>query len=384
MKIAFTVDDCITPFARLSHAVVLVDDGVVRHVASRDESPVPAGYREIALGAQVLAPGYVDIHIHGGAGHDVMEATLAALEQIARHLARTGVTSYVPTTVTASDDTTLRALEGLAKAIEARTTDGGARPVGIHLEGPFISHAKRGVHPPEHIKDPSVPLFRRFYEAAAGHVCLLTVAPELPHADELIAEATQCGVVVSVGHSNATLAETRAGVRSGARHATHTFNAMRPLGHREPGILGAVLSDRDLSAEIIADGVHVAPEVIKLFLDAKGSERAVLVTDAISATGMPDGDYSLGPFTVQVKHGVARVEGKLAGSVLTLDRAVRNITGFAGWTLDASVRLASANAAAVIRADDIGVIQPGARADFAVLDADGNVVNTILAGRPLH
>jgi N-acetylglucosamine-6-phosphate deacetylase len=159
---------------------------------------------------------------------------------------------------------------------------------------------------------------------------------------------------------------------------------MRPLDHREPGILGAVLADRDLSAEIIADGVHVAPEIIKLFLDAKGRERAVLVTDAISATGMPDGDYQLGSFTVTVRNGVASLGGKLAGSVLTLDRAVRNIVEFAGWTLADSVRLATANPGRVIGLADAGAIAPGKRADFVVLDRAGNVVNTIIAGVPLR
>lgn len=384
MKIAITADVCLSPLSRLDHAVILVEDTLIREVGTRDTLTIPAGYQELSLGAHVLAPGYVDIHIHGGAGHDVMEATPAALEQIELHLARTGVTTYVPTTVTASIETTLRALEGLANAIE-RPSDGlRARPVGIHLEGPFISHAKRGVHPPEHLKEPSVDLFDRFYHAARGHVRLMTVAPELPHAMQLIEHAARKGVAVSVGHSNATLNDTQVAMGAGARHATHTFNAMRPLDHREPGILGAVLTDFDLSAEIIADGVHVAPEIIKLFVKVKGADRAVLVTDAISATGMPDGDYRLGAFTVTVSNGVASLEGKLAGSVLTLDRAVRNVMRFSGWDLAHSVRLASANPARVVGLTDAGRIEPGARADFVVLDTDGNVVNTIIAGRPNH
>jgi N-acetylglucosamine-6-phosphate deacetylase len=384
VKIAFTPAVCLSPFERIDKPVVLVDDGIVRALGTRETLAIPAGYREVALANHILAPGYVDIHIHGGAGRDVMEATPEALAQIERHLARTGVTSYVPTTVTASENTTLRALEGLAKAIGAPREDGRARPVGIHLEGPFISHAKRGVHPPEHITTPSLKLFQRFYDAAQGQVRLMTIAPELPNAEELISEASRRGVTVSVGHSDATLAETNAGIRAGARHATHTFNAMRPFDHRAPGILGAVLTSNEVSAEIIADGVHVAPEVIKLFLDAKGRDRAVLVTDAISATGMPDGNYQLGAFTVQVSKGVASLEGKLAGSLLTLDRAVRNVMRFAGWSLTDSVRLATANPARTIGLTDCGSIQTGARADFVILDREGNVTNTFVAGIPLR
>jgi N-acetylglucosamine-6-phosphate deacetylase len=384
-KTALIADYCVTPFTRLEHGVVLVEDGMIRTFGSREQVSIPAGYAQLDLGAQVLAPGYIDVHIHGGAGHDVMEATPDEITLIERHLARTGVTSYVPTTVTASEETTLRALDCLADAIETShdAGDGRARAVGIHLEGPFISHAKRGVHPPEYIREPSLELFERFYHAARGHVRLMTIAPELPNAVELICEATRRGITVSLGHSNADLAAARAGIRAGARHATHTFNAMRPLDHREPGIVGAVLADRDLSAEIIADGIHLAPEIIKLFLDAKGLERAVLVTDAISATGMPDGSYRLGSFTVEVRGGVASSEGKLAGSVLTLDRAVRNVMSFAGWRLAEAVCLATANPARVIGLADAGVMAQGARADFVVLDRGGSVVNTIVAGRAL-
>jgi N-acetylglucosamine-6-phosphate deacetylase len=384
VKIAFTADLCITPLARLNDAIVLVDDGIIRELGTRHALPVPAGYQQVELGPHILAPGYVDIHIHGGAGRDVMEATPDALSQVERHLARTGVTSYVPTTVTASDEATLHALDALADAIESVPNDGPrARPVGIHLEGPFISHAKRGVHPPEHLKEPSLELFDRFYQASRGHVRLMTVAPELPNAEELIAEVTHRGITVSLGHSNADLSAARMGIRAGARHATHTFNAMRPLDHREPGILGAVLADRDLSADIIADGVHVAPEIIKLFLDAKGPERAVLITDAMSATGMPDGAYQLGAMTVEVSGGVATLEGKLAGSVLTLDQAVRNVVDFAGWRLADAVRLATINPARTVNLIDAGSIRPGVRADFVVLDRGGSVINTIISGRSL-
>ena len=178
-----------------------------------------------------------------------------------------------------------------------------ACPLGIHLEGPFLSHKRRGVHPPENLLEPTLEVFERLWQAARGHVRMMTIAPELPGAIEVIAEAARRGVCVSIGHSDAVMATAQAAVKAGARHATHTFNAMRPLDHREPGILGEALTSQQLTADIIVDGIHVAPEIVKLFLRAKGLDRAVLITDATAAAGMPDGTYQLGPIEVEVKNG---------------------------------------------------------------------------------
>lgn len=382
MKTAFTSVACITPLEKISNAVVLVDDGVITAVAPRSEIEIPSNARVEDFGDATLAPGFVDIHIHGGAGHDVMDGTPAALAAIERHLAKHGTTSYYPTTVTAAVDLTLHALEKLADAIEkAPASELRARPLGIHAEGPFISREKRGVHPIEHIRDASLDLFDRMWQASRGHIEIMTVAPEIAGADDLIREATRRGVHVSLGHSNACLADARKGIDAGARHATHTFNAMRALDHREPGILGAVLTDDRLTAEIIADGVHVAPEMIQLFLKAKGPERAVLVTDAISATGMPDGEYQLGGFVVDVKGNTCMSDGRLAGSVLTLDRAVRNVMQFASWPLENALRLATLNPAKVAGAcGRKGKIAPGADADFAVLTPSGELIKAVVGG----
>jgi N-acetylglucosamine-6-phosphate deacetylase len=210
----------------------------------------------------------------------------------------------------------------------------------------------------------------------------LTIAPEIPGAMEVIAEASRRGVCVSIGHSDAEMQTAKDAVAAGARHATHTFNAMRPLDHRQPGIIGEVLSNDSITADLIADGIHVAPEVVKVFLRAKGVERAVLITDAISATGMPDGQYQLGPILVEVKDGKCTANGSLAGSVLTMDRAVRNVTQFSNWSLRDAVRAATFNAAhAVGLSGHYGVLAAGARADFNVLSSSGDVMKTIVAGR---
>jgi N-acetylglucosamine-6-phosphate deacetylase len=280
-------------------------------------------------------------------------------------------------------------LERLADAIESaqKTSSSNgepvsARPLGIHLEGPFLSHKRRGVHPPEYLVNPTIEVFERLWQAARGHVRMMTIAPEIPGAIEVIAEAARRKVCVSIGHSDAELPTAQAAVQAGARHATHTFNAMRPLDHRDPGILGEVLSDDRLSADLIADGIHVSPLVVKVFLQAKGTERAVLITDAISATGMPDGQYQLGPIQVDVKDGKCTANGSLAGSVLTMDRAVRNVTQFSNWKLRDAVRAATLNPArAVSMAQDHGMLAPGARADFTVLSSTGDVIKTIVGGR---
>jgi N-acetylglucosamine-6-phosphate deacetylase len=236
------------------------------------------------------------------------------------------------------------------------------------------------VHPPENLLAPTLTLFEQFWQAARGRICMMTIAPELDGAPEVITEAVRRGVCVSLGHSDANFDATERGIAAGARHTTHTFNAMRPLDHRNPGILGAVLTDRRVSADIIADGVHLDPAIVKLVADAKGSEQTVLITDAISATGMPDGRYRLGSIEVDVRDGKCMTEGKLAGSVLTMDRAIRNLSRFAEWDLPQAVAAASKNPARVAGIQNKGVLAVGADADFVVLNAEGEVLRTFAGG----
>jgi len=279
----------------------------------------------------------------------------------------------------------LRALDRLASAVENRSQRAkiprtGASPMGIHLEGPFISHARKGVHPPENLLPPTIATFERLWQAARGHVKIMTIAPELDGAAELIAEAARREICVSLGHSDADFDTSERGIAAGARHATHMFNAMRPLDHRAPGILGAVLTDPRVSADMIVDGVHLDPAIVNLVAKAKGLEQTVLITDATSATGMPDGRYHLGSFEVEVKDGKCMANGKLAGSILTMDNAVRNLARFTGWTLSQAVTAASRNPARVARLANKGVLSAGADADFVVLNPAGEVLRTFIGG----
>jgi N-acetylglucosamine-6-phosphate deacetylase len=383
--LAFTAGRLFTPTDVIAQPIVLVEHGRVLQVSSRSSLPVPAGIPVADFGDDIIAPGYIDLHIHGSAGFDVMDDSATALSSIEQLLARHGVTGYFPTTVTASLDKTLHALERLADVIQKREQSEvpektRSRPLGIHLEGPFISHARRGVHPPEQLLTPTLGLFDQFWQAARGRIRMLTIAPELDGSLEVIAEATSRGVCVSLGHSDADFSATEHGIAAGARHATHTFNAMRPLDHRNPGILGAVLTDQRVSADIIADGVHLDPAIVKLFARAKGPQQTVLITDAISATGMPDGRYHLGSLEVDVRDGRCTKNGALAGSVLTMDRAVRNLARFAEWDLALAVAAASRNPARVAQIANKGVLEVGADADFVVLNAKGEVLRTFVGG----
>lgn len=379
---AITADELVTAAERISTPVILVEDGLITRLGSREAVEIPASASLQNFPGAVLAPGFVDIHIHGSAGYDVMQGDQKGLEKMATFLARRGVTSFLATTVTAERSALLAAVERLAEQIQNWPSESAmATPFGIHMEGPWISKVRCGVHPTASIENPSLEMFDRYYRAANGYLRLITIAPELPGAAEVIREAVKRGVRISLGHTDGEVHDADAAIRAGATHATHTFNAMRPLGHRDPGVLGRVLESESTSAEIIADGIHVDPVVIELFLRCKGADQAVLVTDAISAAGMPDGNYKLGTFEVTVTGDRCELDGKLAGSVLTLERAVRNVMRYSGWNLGECARLATANPARVVGESKRGTLAAGARADINVLSPKGEVMECFAGGQ---
>lgn len=381
MRTVVTADRLWNGSQLINHPIVVINDGQIESLVPRTESEIPSGAQWFNFPGATLAPAFLDVHFHGAVNHDVMEATPEALDTIGDFLATRGTASFLATTVTAPMDATLRALDGLADLIERPAQPGRSRPLGIHLEGPFLSHAKRGVHPPASLVAPDIAVFDRMLNAARGHVRLMTLAPELPGAAELAAHADARGVRISMGHSNATAEETQAVRSAGAVSATHTFNAMRPLDHREPGILGVALSDDDLYAEIICDGIHTRPEVVKLWWRAKGPTRGLLITDAMSATGMPDGEYMLGGFAVQVTAGHAMANGVLAGSVLTQNRALENFLRFTGATLTDGLGLLTTNPARMTgftkQAGSVAVGQP---ANLVAIDSTGKLLQSIVGG----
>lgn len=376
----------LTPHEAIPDGVVVIEDGKITAVGHRDEVQPPAGAENCVAKDMTIAPGFVDVHIHGAGGKDVMEATTSSLKTVAAMAARHGTTSFVATTVTAPVEDTLRSLEGIAKYIHAgQTPKAHATPLaeilGIHMEGPFISHKRRGVHPEKSLEKPSIELLEKFLEAADSCVRMLTLAPELPGALEMIDYAVNAGLVVGMGHTDATYEQARAAIERGARHAVHVYNAMRPFSHRDPGVLGAVLTDSEITTEIIADMVHVAAPAIQLLTAAKKTDHVIAITDGISATGMGDGRYRLGNFEVDVERGVCRdADGRLAGSTLTMDAALRNLIAMGIPPLEA-LRMATLYPARRLGlAGKKGALAPGADADLVVLTQDLQVAGVLTCG----
>lgn len=359
---------------------LLIEGTTVAAAGTPQSIHIPAGADRMDLSGMFVMPGFIDPHIHGCGGIDVMEGTFESLNSISRTLVRYGTTSFLPTTVSSPPDVLTAAIEQLRAAL-LKSFD-GAHPLGIHLEGPFINSARRGTHKASNVLAPDLALLEKWVNSPQGRVRLLTVAPELNGIEPLLRLAKDFNVTLAMGHSDATFAQARTAADQGICYAVHTFNAMRAFAHRDPGIVGEVLDDSRIYAEIIADGIHVADAVVRIFARAKGKSGILLVTDAISATGMPDGRYSLGKDLVDVRDGVCRnAEGKLAGSTLTQDAALRNFMQWTGWPLEEAVMGLTINPARALGLDNKGVLEPGADADVAILDKQLRVIATLVAGR---
>ena len=334
-----------------------------------------------------LLPGFIDVHIHGSGGTDVMDATPESLETMSRFLVRHGVTGFYATTVTATREATLAAVENAARHVESSRSENGeagaagARVLGVHLEGPFLSASFPGAQNPAHIRPPAATEFEELL--GAGPVRMITLAPEVAGADALIGMAAAAGVRVVLGHTAATFEEATSAIEAGVSQATHTYNAMSGLHHRRPGALGATLSDDRIYAQLIADGIHVHPAAMRILGRCKGPARTLLISDAIGAAGMAEGRYEMGRLPVIVKDGACRLEdGTLAGSVLTMDAALRNFMAATGWPLVQAWPATSLSQAQAMGIDrEVGRIRRGARADLVLLDGKAQVAATVVGGR---
>jgi N-acetylglucosamine-6-phosphate deacetylase len=332
-------------------------------------------------GSEYIAPGLIDLHLHGALGKDVMDAEVESLKAIAGHQARCGVTGFVPTTLAAPLPSVVAAVNAV---METRGLPLPSEIVGIHLEGPFLSLKKKGAQNPEYISEMSGETIESLLKAALGLRTIMTVAPEAGRNLEFIPALKEAGVIVSIGHSQASYELAVESFKRGISHATHLFNAMSGFESREPGVIGAVLDSESVTAEIIADGVHVHPASLRIALRQKGPDKTCLVTDSMNATGLGDGDFRVGGLEVVVKAGQARLKdsGALAGSVLTLNTAVKNIINWAGVTVSQAIQMASLNPARLLGIEDkLGSIEVGKYANLAVFDQDFHVVDTICRGR---
>jgi N-acetylglucosamine-6-phosphate deacetylase len=326
-----------------------------------------------------IAPGLVDVHMHGSDGVELMDGTVEAMATMGRYLARHGTVAFLPSTVTAMKDKT-RAVATLVADYSGAEDE--AEVLGIHLEGPYINERYKGAQYGPAIRRADLDELAELHSILGDRLRLVTLAPEVPGSLQAIAWLKERGITVSIGHSDATYEQAMEGFATGITHATHTYNGMRGLHHREPGVLGAILATPDIWAELIADLVHVHPGAIRVMLRSVGADRIVLITDAVQATGLPDGEYVLGDQRIFVQDGAARLkEGNLAGSTLTLLQAVVNMVREIGVSLPDAFRMASFNPAQSIGLADRGWIQEGNQADFVILTPGFEVQKTIIAGR---
>ena len=350
------------------------------------KQPLTEGAHVTDLEGAIVAPGFVDVHVHGGGGYDAMSGRPEDIDGMSLFLASKGATTFLPTTMTAEADALRSAVAAIGSAADRGTP--GAEAAGIHLEGPFLNPERCGAQNPAHIRPPSVDELLDYMELSKGRIRLMTIAPEMPGAEAVIRLAAERGITVSIGHSAATYGQVRKAAGWGASHVTHLFNGMNALHHRDPGVPGAALASDELAVEVIGDLIHVHPEMIKLVFRCKPQDKVVLITDGIPATGMPDGRYALGGLPIVTRDGQARLlmpdgsGGSLAGSMLTPDRALVNAMTAAGLALEDVLPALTINPARQAGlASRKGSLEVGKDADFVVLDDRYAVIATYVKGR---
>ena len=368
---------------------IVTEKGLEKTSLTYDEKFVTIGKNEEGLQElpeeYVVVPGFIDEHVHGAAGSDAMDGTMEDLGKIANALASEGTTAFLATTMTQSPENITKALKAV-KAYRELSPESGAEILGVHLEGPFISKDFVGAQPIEYLAKPSVEVFKKYQDASGDCVRIVTLAPEVEGSTELIKYLVSQNIVASIGHTNATYVDVKKAVEVGATNLTHTYNAMKPLHHREVGTVGSGFLFDELNCECICDGIHVSGPAIQLLHKNKPADKMTLITDAMRAKHMPDGVSELGGQVVIVKNGEARLEnGTLAGSVLKMNNAVKNVMKFLNLPLEEVVKLASQNPAKNLGVfDQMGSIKEGKRADFVILDKDLNVVQTVRNGKVIY
>jgi len=367
----------ITPLETLSDTAIIVDNGEIDNLVDKKKITNLAEFEVIHSENLVITPGLIDVHVHGGNGFDTLDSSLEALNGMSLFFAKHGVTGFYPTTLSATREKISEAIENLNKNIDKLK---GAKALGIHLEGPYLNHEHKGAQAPSQLRVAQPEEYQDWI--GKGSIRLITIAPEVEGARELIDYGVQRGVEFAIGHSGASYDQVIQAANSGVRQSTHTFNGMQGLHHRKPGTVGGILTDNRIYAQIISDGVHLHPATVKLVVLAKGIRRTILITDSVRAAGLEDGSYDLGELQITVKNGVARIaSGSLAGSTLTMDKAVRNVMQFANLSFKDAVTMATYVPAEAMRIlNNKGYIKVGADADLTFFDKEHHVAATMANG----
>lgn len=379
-ELALTKAALLTPFVMFDEANVLIKDGKILAAGPVEQVSIPDGFREVPLEGLMIVPGFIDQHLHGGGGAAVMEGTTDKLIEVARFHVTHGTTTFLASITSAAYDDLAKVAKALAGIGEKPYK--GARCLGLHLEGPFLSHKYYGTHLVNELREPDLEEVLKLHQLSEFGIKMVTLAPELPGAMEVAASLVDEGILCAIGHSDADFETTITAITNGFSCITHCFNQLRPFHHREPGVLGAALLRSELMVEIIADGVHLHPGTLELVLNTKGPEQIILVSDAMLPTGMPNGNYltNEGELTLE-KDSLTNQKGNLAGSVLTLEKAVKNFMDFTGCELTDALRMATYNPARYLGINKHkGSLYPGKDADLVALTPDLDVVMTMVEG----
>ncbi|MCF6463117.1 N-acetylglucosamine-6-phosphate deacetylase [Clostridium sp. Cult1] len=385
MKTLIKNTNIITPYEIKKGSSLVIEDGKIADIFN-GEIYNEESYDKIIDGeGKYLSPGFIDLHNHGNFGHDAMEGTYEALDIIADFHIKKGVTSFLATTMTEEADKIKKAVKNIGEYVNdgENNRDVKAQVLGVYLEGPYFSMEKKGAQPPQYIKNPDLEEIKNLIELSKNTIKIVALAPEIEGAKEAIKYLKEKGITISAGHTNGTFDEAKSGIDLGITQATHLYNGMRAYSHREPGVIGAVLTDERVACEMICDGIHLHVGAMDLAVKMKGKDGIILISDAMMATGLEDGKYELGGQDVYVKEGAARLEdGTLAGSTLTLNKAVYNMVHMVNIPLEDAVRMASLNPARAIGVDNKkGSIEIGKDADLIIFDDDLNILKAMVKGK---
>lgn len=380
MNLAINNADIITPFRVIKRGSLVIEGKKIAAIGEAKEVRIPSGIRTINAEGMMVTPGFVDLLVHGGGGYGFADMSTESVEKISEFYFRHGTTGLLAALYSKPEKEMIADVRRIA---EFCRTSKSSNVWGIHLEGPFINKELHGAMKKDYLWQPSVEKWRKLFEVSQGYIRLMTIAPELAGVEEVMREAAKNDVVLSIGHSAATYPEVLKAIDNGAAHVTHMFNAMKPFHHREPGVVLAAMLHNELKVELIADGIHVHPAVMRLMYQVKGEGGIVLISDAIRASGMPDGEYTFMDQKILVKGKKAYLpDGTLAGSTLTMEQAVKNMVQLVDVPLTHAVRMATLNGAKVLGLEHHkGILAVGKDADLVVLDQDFRVQMTVYEGK---